>query len=135
MEEISVESQKVDGRKMIVAVDDSPMVLKTLESMLRDKYNIVLFSKGMRALGYFKQNRPDMIILDVDMPDINGYQLLRQINNLYSAKSKVPVIFLTSNSEKSYVEKAVMFGAVDYAVKPIKEDVLLQKIHRVLKDA
>ena len=119
----------MEGKKHIVAVDDSPMVLKVLTRLLSEEFEFTPFSKGMRALQYLQENKPDLLILDIDMPDINGYQLLRQVNNMYN----VPVIFLTSNSDRQYVEKAVFYGAKDYALKPIVEDVFLNKVHKLLK--
>ncbi|MCH5252910.1 MAG: response regulator [Lachnospiraceae bacterium] len=121
-------------KKTIVAVDDSNIVLKMLEEILSDDYDFHGFSKGMRALQYLKNTRPDLIILDVDMPEIDGYEMLRLIRERYTLKSKsVPVIFLTSNNDKEHVVKAVEAGANDYAVKPVSEDILMTKIENLLE--
>ena len=125
------------NRKRIVAVDDSPIILKRLTELLGGKYDFVPFAKGMRALQYLREKpeRPSLIILDVEMPDINGYQLLRQIRNLYQDINVPPVIFLTSSHEKEDVMKAVFYGAKDYAVKPIVEDVFMSKVQKTLGES
>lgn len=120
-------------KKSIVAVDDSAIILKTLEKLLSEKYDFHAFSKGMRALKYLKKETPDLIILDIEMPEIDGYQMLEMIREKPDLR-EVPVIFLTSNSDKEYVVKAVKNGADDYALKPIEEESFMDKIHRLLKE-
>lgn len=121
-------------KKSIVAVDDSGIILKTLEKLLGGKYAYHAFSKGMRALKYLKEeDTPDLIILDIDMPEIDGYQMLEMIREKSDLK-QVPVLFMTSNSDKEHVVKAVNGGANDYAIKPIDEEVLMDKVHKLLKE-
>lgn len=122
-------------KKKIVAVDDSGIILKMLTKVLGDKYEVHAFSNGKRALQFLKDKdrTPDLIILDIDMPEINGYEML----NLIKEKDyleKVPVIFLTSNSDKSHVVKAVAGGAKDYVVKPIDEEILMEKVSMLIDD-
>lgn len=115
------------GKKKIVAVDDSGIILKMLMKVLGEKYDLHAFSGGMRALQFLKSKTPDLIILDIDMPEINGYEMLKMIKERESLK-EVPVIFLTSNNDKNHVVKAVAGGANDYVVKPIDEDILMEKV-------
>ncbi len=119
------------GKKKIVAVDDSGIVLKMLTKLLGEKYDLHAFSGGKRALSFLKTQRPDLIILDIDMPEINGYEMLRMIREKEDLK-EIPVIFLTSNGDKNHVVKAVAGGANDYVVKPIDEDILLEKVRAQL---
>jgi PleD family two-component response regulator len=120
-------------KKQIVAVDDSGIVLKMLETLLSGQYEYHAFSKGMRALKYLKENTPDLIILDIDMPEIDGFEILEMLKKNMFLK-EVPVIFLTSNNDKNHVVKAVQGGANDYIVKPIKQEILMDKIHTLLKE-
>ena len=124
-------------KKMIVAVDDSNVVLKTLKNVLvKEEYELHLFSSGTRALEYLEQKDnkiPDLIILDIEMPIMNGYDVLRQIKKIDYLR-QVPVIFLTSHNEKTQVMKAVTDGAKDYVVKPIDREVLAKKVHSLLYD-
>lgn len=117
--------------KSIVAVDDSAIVLRMLTKVLDKKCVFHGFTDGYRALEFLRVKSVDLIILDIDMPKISGFEMLAQIKKLDHLKD-VPVIFLTSNSEKSHVIKAVESGASDYVVKPIEEDILLSKLDKLL---
>lgn len=114
-------------KRKIVAVDDSAIVLKTLEKVLGNRFELHSFSGGERALKFLKSKTPDLIILDIDMPEIDGYEMLKRIKEMEHL-ADVPVIFLTSNNDKSYVVKAVAGGAKDYCVKPIDEEILMEKV-------
>ena len=81
------------GKKCIVAVDDSGIILKMLEKLLSGEYAYYGFSKGMRALKFLKETRiPHLIILDIEMPEIDGYQMLEMIRKKDELK-EVPVLF------------------------------------------
>lgn len=124
----------MNDRKCIIAVDDSGIILKTLEKLLAGTYEYHAFSKGMRALKYLKEeDTPDLIILDIEMPEIDGYEMLEMIREREDLK-QVPVLFLTSNSDKQHVVKAINGGANDYAVKPIDEEGFMGKVHKLLKE-
>ena len=119
--------------KKIVAVDDSALVLKMLKKVLGEVHELHAFSEGLRALQFLETKTPDLIILDIDMPKLNGYEMLKIIKGKEALKD-VPVIFLTSNADKEHVVRAVADGANDYIVKPIDEDILLDKIETLLSD-
>ena len=123
-------------RKRIVAVDDSNVVLKTLKNVLdKDQYELHAFSAGTRALEYLEQKDkiPDLIILDIEMPFMSGYDVLERIKKMPHLRL-VPVIFLTSNNQKKEVMKAVTDGVKDYVVKPIDKEVLLKKLYLLFED-
>ncbi len=122
----------VKQKKKIVAVDDSGIILKMLTKVLGEEYDLHAFSSGKRALQFLKIQRPHLIILDIDMPEINGYEMLKMIKEKDDLQN-VPVIFLTSNSDKKHVVKAVAGGANDYVIKPIDEDILLDKVRAQLE--
>lgn len=116
-------------KKMIVAVDDSGIVLKRLTKVFGEDYDFHAFSVGKRALQFLKDRTPDLVILDIDMPEINGYEMLKTMKEQEHLQN-VPVIFLTSNGDRNSVIKAAAGGADDYVVKPIDEEILLDKVHR-----
>lgn len=119
-------------KKIIIAVDDSGIILKTLEKLLGGTYEYHAFSKGMRALKYLKEeDTPDLIILDIEMPEIDGYEMLEMIREKEELK-QVPVLFLTSNNDRQHVVKAISGGADDYALKPIDEEGFMEKVHSLL---
>lgn len=118
-------------KKSIVAVDDSRIMLTTLENMLSEQYEFRGFAKAERGLNYIEQFPPSLIILDIDMPEMDGYTMLGRIKKNITLRD-IPVIFLTSNNEKDYVVKAVKSGADDYVVKPIDKGILISKIETLL---
>ena len=124
----------VFDKKSIVAVDDSGIVLKMLTKVLGEKYDLHAFSGGKRALQFLKDRTPHLIILDIDMPEINGYEMLKMIKEKEHLRD-VPVIFLTSNNDKNHVVRAVAGGAKDYVVKPIDEEILTTKVQAALEEA
>lgn len=115
----------------IVAVDDSSLILMKLEKILSEQgYEVKGFSKGMRALKYLKKEVPDLIILDVEMPEIDGFEMLKLIKEKEELKN-VPVIFLTSNNGQNEVIDAIKGGAKDYIIKPINEALLVEKVNKI----
>lgn len=121
-----------EDKLLIVTVDDSGVILMTLDKILSEQgFEVKGFSKGIRALKYLKTNVPDLIILDIDMPEINGFEMLKMIKEKEELEH-VPVIFLTSNRGQGNVVNAVKGGARDYIIKPIKEDVLVEKVNKIL---
>lgn len=121
----------ITEKKNIVAVDDSSLILMTVEKILSEQgYEVKGFSKEMRALKYLKENVPDLIILDVEMPEMDGFEMLKMIKEREELKD-VPVIFLTSNNGQEEVLNAINGGARDYIIKPINENVLLEKVNKI----
>ena len=122
------------GQKCIVGVDDSSLIIKMLEMNLSENYEFHGFVKGMRALKYMKDNIPNLIILDMDMPEVDGFEMVRLIKNEYILKD-IPILFLTANSGKHNVVRAFQAGVNDYVVKPINDVILHQKIEKLLGDS
>ncbi|MCH5255043.1 MAG: response regulator [Lachnospiraceae bacterium] len=119
-------------RKSIIAVDDSKIVLQTLEGILGGRYEFRGFSKAERALDYITLFPPSLIILDIDMPEINGYELSEMIMEKKELRG-IPIIFLTSNNDKHSVIKAAAYGADDYILKPIDRNLLMGRIETLLQ--
>ena len=122
--------------KKIVAVDDCNVVLKILKGVLdKDLYELHAFSNGNRALQFLmqKDKKPDLIILDIEMPEMDGFAVLEQIKKMKHLED-VPVIFLTANNEKHQVIKAATDGIKDYVIKPIDKDILMKKIYLLLEN-
>ncbi len=120
-------------KKMIVAVDDSNVILKSLETFLGAEYTFRGFTNGTRAFGFLKLMVPDLILLDIDMPDVDGFQLLKMIRGENGLKS-LPILFLTSNNDRQHVQKAFLGGANDYCIKPIEPEIVKTKIHKLLNE-
>lgn len=114
----------------VIAVDDSPIIIKMLEVMLANRYLFRGFTKSDRAVEYLRTKGADLLILDIDMPDIDGLEVLEKIREDFG--QKMPIIMLTSNNDKKYVLECFTRGANDYAIKPIDEEQFLEKLEKLL---
>ena len=116
--------------KIILAVDDAMFPLNMLKQILQSSpYDLVCVNSGKEALLYLKQHRPDLFILDIQMPTMDGYELAGKIREL---GQNAPIIFLTGNATRVNVVKAVKAGASDFIVKPIDKKNFVYKISKYL---
>ena len=121
------------GKKILV-VDDEPYLADMMANRLRaSRYAVVTALTGREALGKAGHDKPDLILLDILMPDMDGYQVLRRLKEKDETK-RIPVIMLTVKKWSEDIEKAVEGGAADYIVKPFEPHDLLKKIEGVLKN-
>jgi DNA-binding response OmpR family regulator len=115
----------------ILLVDDDPKVLRLLEATLRLKdYQVIKMESAAEALRYLVDSRPSLIISDIMMPDLDGYDFLRRLRA--GAASDVPFIFLSARSEPADVVKGLQLGADEFLRKPFSIDELLVRVERVL---
>ena len=118
--------------KEILIVDDNPANLAIIEQALEDDYEVTAVTSGMRALRYLEKNIPDLILLDVEMPMMNGIQTLQKIREL-PLSARTPVIFLTARKDGSTVAEGFKLGICDYITKPFDPDDIIERIGRVFK--
>lgn len=122
------EAEKIVKKKTVLAVDDMPSLLTQLKAIIGDRYRFVGVTSADAALRYLERGIPDVYILDIDMPEMNGFQLLEAIK----ARRKIaPVIFLTANATVEYVEKAFDLGVTNFLVKPCNEEAVHAKLEAV----
>ncbi len=120
------------AQKTILVIDDSPTILKVVEKALSELYKVVLLTSGKQALRYLKKNSPDLILLDINMPQMDGYQTIKEIHKLPLASS-IPVIFLTASTDADSEVQGLELGAVDFIVKPFVTKSMLSRIHTHLE--
>ena len=118
----------------ILVVDDMPDNLFLMNGLLEDRYEVVQASSGQEALEVVMGSAPpDMVLLDIMMPDMDGYDTMRAIRKLAKFRS-LPIIALTAKAMKGDREKCIEAGASDYIAKPVHTDQLLallrQWLHR-----
>lgn len=118
--------------KHILMVDDVSTNLKCVSEVLKNSYEISMAKSGEQALAILKERRPDLILLDINMPDMDGYETLTKIKE-NSDCPDVPVVFLTADSEIESELKSFKLGAVDFIRKPFAPDVMLSRIERILE--
>ncbi len=118
--------------KKIVLAEDEPQIARLIEFKLRKEgYQVTWKENGEEALVAIKEEKPDLILLDVMMPVMDGYEVLRQIKEDENLKS-IPVIMLTARAQERDVVKGIDLGAQDYITKPFHPAELLVQVKRIL---
>ncbi len=122
------------SKKTILLVDDHPAIIDFLVLILSTEYNIMVATSGKEAIIKAMQ-QPDLILLDIVMPDMDGYEVCRKIKNA-PALSNIPIIFVTGMNEPEDEIKGLSIGAVDYFIKPMHAAITLARIknHLELKE-
>ena len=118
----------------ILIVDDSSANLSLLFGLLHEWYTVKAVNHGAKALAMVSQEEPDLILLDIVMPDISGYEVCRELKS-NPRTQHIPVIFLTSKNEVENEEQGMALGAVDYITRPISPEILLSRLRAHLVDA
>jgi putative two-component system response regulator len=113
--------------KKILVVDDNIVNLTQIGELLAGGYEAFLLKSGEQALRFCAKERPDLILLDVEMPGMNGYETIAALKKI-PAVENVPVIFLTGNSDEASEIKALESGAMDFLTKPVEKSILLHRI-------
>lgn len=118
--------------KHILVVDDTPTNLSFVESVLKDKYKLALAKSGERALKYLEKTQVDLILLDIMMQGMDGFETYECIRKL-PMNQNTPVVFLTADINVENEIKGLHMGAVDFIRKPFVPEVMLNRIARVLQ--
>lgn len=115
------------NKPVVLCVDDEPTNLKFLMGILKDEYQVYLAPSGERALSFLEKKLPNLILLDVEMPKMNGYEVIRVIKES-TEWSDIPVVFLTGLEGRDKEEEAFELGAIDYILKPISAGVVKARV-------
>jgi len=119
-------------RKEILVVDDSETNLILLQAVLEDAgYHVVLMDDSSKAVEYIRQHKPDLILLDLLMPDLDGFDLLERLNN-GTGSPPSPVVVVTAYSNQENDRKAKEMGAVDVVNKPINISSFIMKVNKIV---
>lgn len=116
----------------VLAVDDNIINLATIEQELKAKYDVITVNSGARAIRYLNKEKPDLILLDVQMALMDGIETLREIRTLENGAT-IPVIMLTSQKNRETVLEGTKLGILDYILKPFDAQDLISRIDRALK--
>jgi len=118
-------------QRLVLIADDSTVLRKSLTQTLEHAHYVTSEARdGLEALDLLTQNPPDVFLLDMEMPNLNGYDLL-SIIHIYPELSDVKIIMLTSRTNEKYKQRALELGAHAYLTKPCPQDVLLATIEKV----
>lgn len=114
-------------QKKILVVDDSGAMLRSVKGWLEDKYQVALANSGAMAIKYLSLNRPDLVLLDYEMPVVNGRQVLEMIRSEIDF-ADIPVVFLTSKNDKESVSNVVKLRPEGYLLKTMKPDEIVKYV-------
>ncbi|WP_096085485.1 response regulator [Agaribacterium haliotis] len=116
------------NNKLIISIiDDNPSDIQLLIDTLKDNYQVNAALSAKEAFAQYQQQQPDLILLDINMPDIDGYEACRQLKDNSELKH-IDIIFLSANDHTDEIIKGLELGALDYIVKPYDTELLLHKI-------
>ena len=121
-----------NGKAMILVVDDMPDNLALMSVLLKDDYKVKIANSGEKALKIAMSDElPDLVLLDIMMPGMDGYEVCRQLK-LDSRTANIPVIFITAKVEEEDERKGLELGAIDYITKPISPPIVMARVKNYL---
>lgn len=115
------------NKKKILVVDDSGAMLRNVKGWLEDKYQVILANSGAMAIKYLSTNRPDLVLLDYEMPIVDGKQVLEMIRS-ETEFADIPVIFLTSKGDKESVMQVMALKPDGYLLKTMPPEDIKQSV-------
>lgn len=121
------EERVLDNRPIVLTVDDDPIILNAVLAALSEEYIVRPFPSGEAALKFLESNHVDIILLDYNMPEMTGIDVLHELSTNPSTKA-IPVIFLTGSVNDDYEIQALESGAVDYVLKPFRPRALITRV-------
>lgn len=119
----------------IIVVDDDPIILKRSWSILSEAgMKVVVLKSGKQLIDHMKDNpAPDLILMDINMPDMDGFETLEILRKTETEGQETPVIFLTANEDEDIETKGLSLGAMDFIKKPFVADVLVLRVQHVVE--
>ncbi|MCI8874934.1 MAG: response regulator [Lachnospiraceae bacterium] len=117
----------------ILVVDDSIINLSAVEQKLKDRYDVATANSGDKALRYLKNEKPDLILLDIKMDNMDGIETLKQIREMENG-TDIPVIMLTARGDKRSIVETQRLGICDYVLKPFDPQELRLRIEKALRN-
>src|SRR5210317_1720529 len=117
-----------DKKATVLAVDDTPENLDVVKGILGDDYQVKVAINGHIALKIAQSQAPDLILLDIMMPEIDGYEVCRQLK-ADPATAEIPVIFLSALTDTKDKVQGLDLGAVDYVTKPFQPDEVIARVN------
>ena len=110
-----------DSKPCVLIIEDNPTILKTLGNILKEDYSVLAAKNGEKGIASARKNNPDIILLDIMMPGMTGFDVIEVLKSDDATKN-IPVIFLTGDGSANSKEKGFKLGAADYIKKPFIEN-------------
>ena len=119
-------------KKIILIVDDDRLTLSTAQKLLEGEYKAIAVNSGKQAFKYLERHTPDLILLDINMPEIGGFEVMAALQKDVRWK-KIPVIFLTADRSAETEIECFRVGACDYIAKPFEPNIMLSRIRSTIE--
>jgi len=119
------------GKKVVLAIDDNVQQLSEFKNMLISKYDLRVVKSASEAISFLNKNKSDIILLDIEMPNISGFDFLDDIRKIPSYIA-VPIIIVSGNSDKEFFTKARNSSAANVLTKPVQAQALINAIEEAL---
>lgn len=126
--EAYLHDEKRNAKKKILVVDDSGAMLRNVKGWLEDKYDVVLANSGAQAIRYLSLSTPDLILLDYEMPVVDGKQVFEMLRSEVQFQD-IPVIFLTSKADKKSVMDVMALRPEGYLLKTMSPDEIKKSVN------
>lgn len=120
-------------KKHVLVVDDNVMLLRTVKDMLSEDYSVAISTSGYQAYDAIKLKKPDIILLDYEMPLLDGAETLKKFREHEESKD-IPVIFFTSSAKSETVTMLIKLNPAGYVLKPPNKQKLIEQIEKALAD-
>ena len=124
----------MENKKIVLAIDDNLVQLDIFQKVLIPKYDVRPVKSASDAISFLNSNKVDVILLDIEMPNINGFDFLYDIRKIPSYMN-VPIIIVSVNSGKEFFDKARNSSAFDVLTKPVRKELLIGTIEKALATA
>jgi DNA-binding response OmpR family regulator len=118
--------------KKVLLVEDNRDLLESMEMLLAGQFSVESAEDGQQALELLGRSRPDIIVSDIMMPEMNGYELLKKVRSMGELKD-VPIVLLTALGQDENLIGGYELGADDYLVKPVRAEVLIARLNNLLR--
>ncbi|MCU0373988.1 MAG: response regulator [Chitinophagaceae bacterium] len=119
----------------VLVVDDDPYILMSLEFLMRKNgFEVLVARNGTEAMDMLAARKPHLVVLDVMMPDVDGYEICRHIRNT-GELAHTHVVFLSAKSSEADVQKGLLMGAARYITKPFSTRHLVKEVKQLLEEA
>lgn len=126
------ENTEESDHSKVMLIDDDPINAKAVTAMLKYEFEVVAVSSGKQAFEVLSKEKPDLILLDVYMPEMDGHEVIKELKK-NPEYVDIPVVFLTSDVEENTEIQGFSEGAIDFLRKPFRKDVAIQRIRRILE--
>lgn len=119
-------------QQMILVVDDSGLNLRMATNILKDQFEVTLANSGPAAFELLKKRIPDLILLDLHMPKMDGFEVIEKLQEVEEYRD-IPVIMLTADNDRDTEVRGFQMGVMDFITKPFVNEIMLQRVNRILE--